>query len=186
MTDAFDALGAPPRRAILDVLAARDDRTLFEIVNRLPVSHSADRAATSGGFPVAGRGGPMGINLASVFVDDQADALRFSTDTLGFERRSDIPLGSGRRWSTVGTAGQTAVELLLEPSSPPAVRPFRDAVATDGTPTTLFAVDDAPADPERLVAAGITCTQPPTEFEDVTTTVFDDTRGNPISIAEED
>jgi DNA-binding transcriptional ArsR family regulator len=42
VTDVFDALGAPARRAILDVLAARDDQTLFEIVNRLLVDHDLD------------------------------------------------------------------------------------------------------------------------------------------------
>jgi DNA-binding transcriptional ArsR family regulator len=42
VTDVFDALGAPARRAILDVLAARDDQTLFEIVNRLLVDHGLD------------------------------------------------------------------------------------------------------------------------------------------------
>ncbi len=42
MTDVFDALGAPARRAILDVLSARDDQTLFEIVNRLLADHDLD------------------------------------------------------------------------------------------------------------------------------------------------
>jgi DNA-binding transcriptional ArsR family regulator len=42
MTDVFDALGAPARRAILDVLSARDDQTLFEIVHRLLVDHDLD------------------------------------------------------------------------------------------------------------------------------------------------
>jgi DNA-binding transcriptional ArsR family regulator len=39
VADVFDALGAPARRAIMDVLAVRDDQTLFEIVNRLSVDH---------------------------------------------------------------------------------------------------------------------------------------------------
>ncbi len=42
MTDVFDALGAPARRAIVDVLSARDDQTLFEIMNRLMVDHDLD------------------------------------------------------------------------------------------------------------------------------------------------
>jgi DNA-binding transcriptional ArsR family regulator len=42
MTDVFDALGAPARRAIVDVLSARDDQTLFEIVNRLMADHDLD------------------------------------------------------------------------------------------------------------------------------------------------
>lgn len=35
MTDVFDALAAPARRAILDVLMERDDQTLFELCGRL-------------------------------------------------------------------------------------------------------------------------------------------------------
>lgn len=42
VADVFDALGAPARRAILDVLSARDDQTLFEIVNRLLADHDLD------------------------------------------------------------------------------------------------------------------------------------------------
>ena len=34
----------------------------------------------------------MRINLASVLVDDQAKALRFYTDVLGFVKKHDIPL----------------------------------------------------------------------------------------------
>lgn len=40
----FDALGAPARRAILDVLAERDDQTLFELCGRLSTEH--ERALT--------------------------------------------------------------------------------------------------------------------------------------------
>jgi len=37
--DVFDALAAPARRAILDVLAKRDDQTLFEVCGRLASEH---------------------------------------------------------------------------------------------------------------------------------------------------
>ena len=127
----------------------------------------------------------MRIHLASVFVDDQTEALTFYTDVLGFEPRSDIPLGNGDRWLTVGTPGEAAVELLLEPASHPAVGPFRDALAADGIPATVFAVEDVQAEHERLVAAGVVFTQPPTDFGPVTTAVFDDTCGNLISIAQQ-
>lgn len=42
MADVFDALGAPARRAILDVLAARADQTLFEICGRLAAEHDIE------------------------------------------------------------------------------------------------------------------------------------------------
>lgn len=40
MTDVFEALAAPARRAILDVLRERDGQTLFEICARLAVRHN--------------------------------------------------------------------------------------------------------------------------------------------------
>jgi DNA-binding transcriptional ArsR family regulator len=39
MTDVFEALAAPARRAILDVLCERDGQTLFEICTRLTMKH---------------------------------------------------------------------------------------------------------------------------------------------------
>ena len=42
MVDVFDALSAPARRAILDVLAQRDDQTLFELCGRLAADHDVD------------------------------------------------------------------------------------------------------------------------------------------------
>lgn len=39
MSDLFEALAAPVRRTILDVLAERDGQTLFEICARLAMQH---------------------------------------------------------------------------------------------------------------------------------------------------
>jgi DNA-binding transcriptional ArsR family regulator len=39
VTDIFEALGAPARRAILDELAQRDGQTLFELCARLTMRH---------------------------------------------------------------------------------------------------------------------------------------------------
>ena len=39
MADVFEALAAPARRAILDVLRERDGQTLFEICTRLTMRH---------------------------------------------------------------------------------------------------------------------------------------------------
>jgi DNA-binding transcriptional ArsR family regulator len=39
MTDVFEALAAPARRVILDVLSERDGQTLFEICARLTMKH---------------------------------------------------------------------------------------------------------------------------------------------------
>ncbi|MFI5907556.1 VOC family protein [Dactylosporangium sp. NPDC051541] len=126
----------------------------------------------------------MRINVTSVFVSDQQKALEFYTNILGFVKKHDIPLGGEHRWLTVVGAGEPdGVELLLEPSDHPAVKPFRDALVDDGIPATSFAVEDVQQEYERLVAAGVVFTQPPTQMGPVTTAVFDDTCGNLIQIA---
>ncbi|HYH49446.1 MAG TPA: metalloregulator ArsR/SmtB family transcription factor [Acidimicrobiia bacterium] len=42
MPDVFDALATPARRVILDVLAARNDQTLFELCGRLAADHDIE------------------------------------------------------------------------------------------------------------------------------------------------
>jgi catechol 2,3-dioxygenase-like lactoylglutathione lyase family enzyme len=126
----------------------------------------------------------MRIVVTSVFVDDQAKALRFYTDILGFEKKHDIPLGE-HRWLTVTSPGEPdGVELLLEPSEHPAARPFKEALVTDGIPYTSFAVEDVEAEYKRLVSLGVTFTQPPTRHGEVSTAVLDDTCGNLIQLAQ--
>lgn len=125
----------------------------------------------------------MRINLASIFVDDQAKALRFYTDILGFVARSDVPLGEHRWLTVVSSEEPEGTELVLEPDEHPAVRPFKDALLADGIPFTSFAVADVHAEYERLRSLGVRFTQAPTAMGPVTTAVLDDTCGNLIQIA---
>ncbi|WP_329032843.1 VOC family protein [Streptomyces sp. NBC_01725] len=125
----------------------------------------------------------MKINLAGVFVDDQAEALRFYTEVLGFLKKNDVPVGEDRWITVVSPADPEGTELLLEPSGHPAVKPFRDALVADGIPYTSFAVDDVHAEFARLQGLGVRFTQEPVEMGPVTVAVFDDTCGNLIQIA---
>ncbi len=123
------------------------------------------------------------IYVTSVLVDDQAKALRFYTDVLGFVKKADLPAGEAR-WLTVVSPGDPdGPELLLEPDGHPAARPFKDALVDDGIPFTSFAVDDVNAEYERLRGLGVTFTQGPVDMGPVTTAVLDDTCGNLIQIA---
>jgi catechol 2,3-dioxygenase-like lactoylglutathione lyase family enzyme len=124
----------------------------------------------------------MRIHLSSVFVDDQSKALRFYTDVLGFVKKHDVPLGDAR-WLTVASPEEPdGTELLLEPSGHPAVQPYKMALVQDGIPAASFAVDDVPAEANRLRELGVHFTQEPLEMGPVTTAVFDDTCGNLIQI----
>lgn len=125
----------------------------------------------------------MRINMLSVMVDDQAEALRFYTDVLGFVKKEEIPVGE-HAWITVASPEDPdGTQLSLEPDQHPAARPFKQALFEDGIPFTSFAVDDVAAEHARLVERGVRFTQPPTDMGTVTTAVFDDTCGNLIQIA---
>ena len=125
----------------------------------------------------------MKITLTSVLVDDQAKALAFYTDVLGFQVKQDVPLGEHRWLTVVSPEAPEGVELLLEPDEHPAARPFKAALVEDGIPFTSFAVDDVAREYERLRSLGVRFTQPPTDMSPVTTAVLDDTCGNLIQIA---
>ncbi|MFJ3901343.1 VOC family protein [Streptomyces sp. NPDC090025] len=126
----------------------------------------------------------MRINLASVFVDDQAKALRFYTDVLGFLKKADVPLG-GHSWLTVVSPdAPEGTELVLEPNQHPAAKAYQEALAADGIPVNSFAVDDVHAEFARLAGLGVRFVQEPTDMGPVTTAILDDTCGNLIQIAE--
>ena len=124
----------------------------------------------------------MRINIASVMVDDQDKALAFYTDVLGFVKKEDVPLGEAKWLTVVSPEDPDGTELLLEPDTHPAVRPFKQALVEDGIPFTQFAVDDVHAEFERLRALGVEFTQQPAAMGEITTAVLDDTCGNLIQL----
>lgn len=125
----------------------------------------------------------MRINLTSVYVDDQDKALAFYTDVLGFEKKTEIPVGEYRWLTVTSPENPDGPELVLEPDAHPAARSFKAALFADGIPLTSFAVDDVNAEFARLQGLGVRFTQEPTEMGPVSTAVFDDTCGNLIQIA---
>jgi catechol 2,3-dioxygenase-like lactoylglutathione lyase family enzyme len=126
----------------------------------------------------------MKIVLTSVLVDDQEKALRFYTEVLRFQKRTDIPMGQFRWLTLVSPSDADGVELVLEPDQHPAAGPFKKALVEDGIPFTSFGVDDVQAECDRLRNLGVHFTQPPVAMGPVTTAVFDDTCGNLIQIAQ--
>jgi catechol 2,3-dioxygenase-like lactoylglutathione lyase family enzyme len=124
----------------------------------------------------------MRINLTSVLVDDQDKALAFYTDVLGFQKKTEIPLGEHRWLTVVSPEDPDGTELVLEPDGHPAAGPFKRALVDDGIPFTSFSVEDVNAEHARLKALGVRFTQEPVELPTVTTAVLDDTCGNLIQL----
>ncbi|CAM5313246.1 hypothetical protein GCM10010329_59440 [Streptomyces spiroverticillatus] len=126
----------------------------------------------------------MRITITSVFVDDQAKALSFYTDKLGFVTKHDVPVGGEDRWLTVVSAEDPGgTELLLEPDKHPAAQAYKKALVADGIPAVQFTVDDVKAEFERLSALGVRFTVEPMEAGPVWVAVLDDTCGNLVQIA---
>lgn len=97
------------------------------------------------------------INVTSVLVDDQAKALAFYTEVLGFVKKVDIefPGGAGRWLTVVSPAAPDGVQLVLEPDAHPAAKAFKEAMVADGIPATSFQVDDIQKEYERLKGRGV-------------------------------
>lgn len=124
----------------------------------------------------------MRIALTTVFVDDQESAEAFYTGVLGFALKHKVPIGDDFWLTVVSPEVPDGPELLLEPSSHPAVQPFRDALVADGIPFAQFAVENVQAEYDRLVALGVKFTQSPADIGTAVVAVLDDTCGNLIQL----
>lgn len=123
----------------------------------------------------------MRIKLNSIMVDDQAKALGFYTEKLGFVTCQDIPMGDFR-WLSVCSPEGGDTELVLEPNVNPAAKTFQEAMYQQGIPMTAFEVDDVQAEFERLNSIGVEFTKEPVQAGPVWMAVLDDTCGNLIQI----
>ncbi|QDU40463.1 Glyoxalase/Bleomycin resistance protein/Dioxygenase superfamily protein [Maioricimonas rarisocia] len=124
----------------------------------------------------------MKIRLISLFVEDQEKALAFYTETLGFDKRRDIPVGDAR-FLTVGAPDDLlGPELLLEPNANPAAKTFQQAMYQQGIPAAAFDAGAVLGEYQRLQGLGVRFMQPPTKMGPMTQAVFDDTVGNLIQI----
>ena len=124
----------------------------------------------------------MRILLCSLLVDDQAKALAFYTEKLGFAKKQDIDMGEARWLTVVSTEDNSGVELLLEPTGVPESQVFQKALFAQNIPLTSFAVTDVQAEYERLLALDVEFSMEPTDVGMTTVAVFNDTCGNWIQI----
>jgi catechol 2,3-dioxygenase-like lactoylglutathione lyase family enzyme len=124
----------------------------------------------------------MKINLTSIFVRDQAHALRFYTEVLGFIKKREIPLGAYKWLTVVSPEGPGEIELLLEPNNNPVAKTFQEALVEQKIPFTAFEVDNLENEYQRLNELGVLFTIAPTQTGSVSIAVFNDSCGNLIQI----
>ncbi|MDP9396239.1 MAG: VOC family protein [Actinomycetota bacterium] len=118
-----------------------------------------------------------GVRSASVYVRDQDAALRFYTETPGFELVQDTPMGEGApRWIEVMPPDrQTLLVLFTAPGQEDRIGTFSNL---------LFACDDVRKTHEELVARGVTFAEDPTEQFWGWWAVFQDPDGNSYGLGQ--
>jgi predicted enzyme related to lactoylglutathione lyase len=126
----------------------------------------------------------MKIKLTSIYVDDQAKALRFYTEVLGFARKADFSQGPFR-WLTVGSPDEPdGTQLQLALNNNPAAKAYQQAMFEQKQPAAMFYTDDVKADYEKIKARGAEFTMPPISVTGATITMLNDTCGNLIQITQ--
>jgi predicted enzyme related to lactoylglutathione lyase len=124
----------------------------------------------------------MKIKVMSVYVDDQAKALRFYTEVLGFAKKADFSNGPFR-WLTVASPEEpNGTELQLALNNNPAAQTYQQAIFQQGQPAAMFFTADVKGDYERIKARGAEFTMPPTEVPGSTIAMLKDTCGNLIQL----
>ncbi|ACL16455.1 VOC family protein [Methanosphaerula palustris] len=126
----------------------------------------------------------MRIRLTSVYVNNQAEALKFYTEILGFEKMADI-IADNYRWLTVvSPEDRDGTQLVLEPNENPAAKAYQEDLFRQNIPAASFFVDDIQKEYERLKKRGVKFTLEPTELPGTPSTIaiLDDTCGNLIQI----
>ena len=124
----------------------------------------------------------MRITLTGVFVRDQDEAEKFYTETLGFVKKHDVPVGEFKWLTVVSPDDPDGTELLLEPNENPVAQEYQKGLFDQGIPAASFGVTDIRAEYEKLKSLGVAFTMEPTEMGPVAIAVFDDTCGNLIQI----
>jgi catechol 2,3-dioxygenase-like lactoylglutathione lyase family enzyme len=134
----------------------------------------------------------MDITIHSSFLphDDPDASLAFYRDTLGFEVRNDVGY-QGRRWITVGPAGQPDTSIVLHPpvANPGITDDERRTILELMAKGSFFGVNLATADLDgtfaELEASDAEVVQEPTEQPyGVRDCAFRDPAGNMIRIQE--
>jgi len=108
------------------------------------------------------------LNVASIYVLNQDEALDFYVNKLGLEKGNDVQQGD-YRWLTVRVPGDGATEISLEQPGPPlhdeeTADRIRELITKGGLGGLVFIADDARAMYDTLRERGVTdFTQEPTE-----------------------
>lgn len=128
------------------------------------------------------------ISLVTIYCLDQDKARDFYVGMLGFEARTDITMGEGFRWLTVGHPSQPELEATLMKPGPPLDEEAADFVRRQLEKGQMgglgLKVDDCRKTFMELSAKGVTFLQEPAERPYGIEAVMRDNTGNWLVLVE--
>jgi catechol 2,3-dioxygenase-like lactoylglutathione lyase family enzyme len=132
------------------------------------------------------------LSTAQLWVTDQDEALKFYTEKLGMEVRTDVTLAEmgNFRWLTVGPADQPDIAIVLMAiPGPPVIDDatgdqIRDLVAKGFAGTVFLTTDDCQAAYEELKGRGVEFTETPEERPYGIDSGFRDPSGNSLRLTQ--
>ncbi len=126
------------------------------------------------------------ITQLILVVTNQAQALEFYTEKVGFEKKTDVTPPGGTRWVTVGPKGQDLELALWEVGSAvdPAQRAWSKQWVPGRYPPLLIRVADCRKAYEELQARGVDFPQPAKEYPWGVSATFRDPDGNLFSLSQ--
>jgi len=128
------------------------------------------------------------VSLVTVFCLDQDATRDFYVNNLGFEPRTDVTMGEGFRWVTIGHPSQPELQVTLMPPGPPldpdAAEFVRRQLEKGSMGGLGLKVDDCRKTFEELSAKGVTFLQEPADRPYGVEAVIRDNTGNWLVLVE--
>ena len=130
------------------------------------------------------------MSHATIFVNNQNDALEFYRDKLGFRVHTDAMVGPDFRWLTMCTNDQPDFEIILmEPKAgmlmeEESAGQVRSLLAKGVLGAGVFNTDDCRATYEQMKAKGVQFKSEPAERPYGIEAVFCDNSGNWFSLTQ--
>ncbi len=124
----------------------------------------------------------------TAFVLDQAEAIKFYKEMLGFEIRANFPVNDEFSWVTVSPKGQSDLELILAPIKKgpmfdeDSLKILKGLVQKGTFGIGVFETDDCQREYEHLSSKGVKFLKPPQEQSYGIEAVVQDNSGNWFSL----
>ncbi|HEY0322358.1 MAG TPA: VOC family protein [Pyrinomonadaceae bacterium] len=130
------------------------------------------------------------LSHTTIYVTNQDEALKFYTEKLGFEVRTDATMDGGFRWLTLGLKEQPDLEFaLMEPKAgmmmdEETAKQLRAIVEKGVLGAGVFDTDDVHATYQELKGRGVEFMGPPADRPYGIEALFKDNSGNWFSLVQ--